>query len=209
MPYKPLQDKLPHPEKLIAAILSYKLKFDINFFEEIDNIVDIACEKNPLHDITGIVCFAENDQQKLCFQYLEGPSDKLDRLLINISEDRRIEKMILEGVSIINERAYPQFAMHLVSMHELQLAQSELNIEMSSFEFCVLCIKSHSRENFHEVKPKPKERESQDSLKVIVNLPLWLSCHNQGLLPVNQHWQAQLLYSRQRPGLCLLGHPGT
>ena len=120
MPYAPLQKHLSQPEELIVVMLSYRLHFEIDFLQEIDEVSSKSCFQNPQHDITGIMIFAENDSKKVCFQYLEGPSGEIDQLLTNVSKDNLVARMKLEAMTTIKQRSFPQFTTQLVTIREFR-----------------------------------------------------------------------------------------
>ena len=53
--------------------------------EEIDSIVQSSALANPLRSVTGFLIFDHG----CFFQYLEGPTNELDALLVKIKRDRR------------------------------------------------------------------------------------------------------------------------
>lgn len=59
-----------------------KAEIDIPIF------LKVAEELNPLHGITGFLSYDEND----VFQYIEGPSESIEQLVINIKKDSRQER---------------------------------------------------------------------------------------------------------------------
>ena len=167
MPYKPLQDQLSNSEELIAVILSYTLRFEIDFFQEIDNIMTHSSSANPMHGITGVICFSESGTEKRAFQYLEGPSDEIDQLLVNISKDKIIEKMKLDAMSIISKRKYPWFAMNLVNIAEFQESILRAHMVLCSHQFSDLKLLHASMDNFREITSKslqPKKISKQSCL---------------------------------------------
>lgn len=81
--------------------------------EDIDTLVDQAEQNNAKHKITGILVTAGH----LFFQIIEGPSEAVDKLFHNITNDRRhTDVLILAAEDNVPHRIFPDWSMKKMSL---------------------------------------------------------------------------------------------
>jgi hypothetical protein len=81
--------------------------------EDIDTLVDQAEQNNAQHEITGILVTAGH----LFFQIIEGPSEAIDTLFHNISNDQRhTDVLILAAEDDVPHRIFPDWSLKKLSL---------------------------------------------------------------------------------------------
>lgn len=81
--------------------------------EDIDALVEQAGQRNAEHGITGMLVTTGH----LFFQIIEGPSESIDSLFHNISNDRRhTDVLILAVEDNVPTRIFPDWSMKKMSL---------------------------------------------------------------------------------------------
>ena len=83
----------------------------------IQNIVAWSHRNNPVRGITGMLVFGSG----IFFQWLEGPRDTVQELLTTLKKDLRHNTIVvLAETEEVRERAFPDWAMELVTALDIQ-----------------------------------------------------------------------------------------
>jgi len=83
---------------------------------EVEEIREVSEKNNRQANITGVLV----ETGGLFFQLIEGPSESVDRLYKRISEDPRHEEiLLLNTMSDVEERLYPDWAMKTVHLRKV------------------------------------------------------------------------------------------
>lgn len=81
-------------------------------------ILDVAIPTNTRLGITGVLFFDKG----YFGQILEGPGEAVDEVWGRIRQDKRHQNIELLGVSEIQDRRFPKWAMKLFEVHEFAIA---------------------------------------------------------------------------------------
>lgn len=94
---------------LVRLVYTSCLKEDFSP-KEVDDILNIARANNAKYKITGALAF--NNRRFL--QCIEGPSEEINKLYVNIVNDRRHNDVILLSYEVISIREFAKWSMNYV-----------------------------------------------------------------------------------------------
>ena len=81
----------------------------------IESILVSSTRNNPANDITGVLLATETQ----FLQVLEGPLEPLNAIFERIARDKRHEGTLLISFTEIEERKFPDWAMHGIGLFDL------------------------------------------------------------------------------------------
>ena len=104
----------------------------------VDRIIETARRVNPAHGITGLLVFGSG----MFFQWIEGPRDKVTRLMELIRRDPRHESVVVLGeTEEVRERLFPDWSMELVAPGDVRpVLQDALASAKDAKSTAALCL---------------------------------------------------------------------
>ncbi|MBK1828736.1 BLUF domain-containing protein [Haloferula rosea] len=102
-------------------IYKSQTSWDLLSNESLLELAESSAVRNGEDDITGLLVLSG----EAFLQVLEGPVDPVNDLYLKISRDTRHGSLRLLTYEPITERLFKDWAMHVVDLHDLPLAQRE------------------------------------------------------------------------------------